>query len=173
MAALGASTIIQSIGSLVSGVAGFMAAQSQAAVMRMNAQISQDNARRSIERSQIEQVNQDIQTRAMLGEQLAAQSASGIDVGAGSAMRTRLSARELGRLDALNVRQAGELEAFDHKASAASLRAQASGTSAQGAFGLLGSFLNAGSIITSAKPVARKNYFAPVPVEKPRLLNYG
>lgn len=170
---LAGASLFQALGTVVSGVTGFMAMQSQAAVQRMNAQIAEDNAKRTLQRSQIDQQNQDIQSRALMGQQLAQQAASGIDVGAGSAVRTQLSAKELARLDALNVRQAGELEAFDHKANAASLRAQAGITSSSGMFNLLGSFLDAGSVITSAKPVAQKNYRAPVPVDRPRLLAYG
>lgn len=167
MAELTLTTLLSLAGTAITGFSTFAAAQANAAQMEFNASIAEENARRAIERSQIEQEEQDRLTRGMIGEQMAAQAASGVNVGTGSPLRTRLVARELGRLDALNVRQAGEIESYNYKAQAAGLRAQAKAEKMGGAFGLVGSFLNAGTTITTAKPVARKNYYAPVPTPRP------
>jgi hypothetical protein len=169
VAQIGIAGVISALGSVVSGVGTFMAAQAQANINEMNAEIADDNAKRAIERSQLEQQDMDLQTRAMVGEQLAQQSASGVDVGSGSTKYTRMAARELGRRDALNVRQAGELEAYDYKTQAVSQRAQASATRSGGAFGLLSGFLGAGSAITGAQKVAKRNY-APTPSPRPQVL---
>ena len=170
MAELTLATILQGVGALVTGVATFSAAANNAAIQEMNAEIANDNAKRAIDRSAVEQQESDFRTRAMLGEQLAQQSASGVDIGVGSPKYTRIAARELGRLDALNIRQAGELEAYNYRTQATNFQANAAGMRAEGAFGLLSSFLNAGSVITNAKPTARKNYFDPVPTPRPTSL---
>jgi hypothetical protein len=169
MADFGLSTIIPLLGSVVSGVGTFMAGQAQANINEFNANVADDNAKRAIERAQIEQQDQDLQTRALVGEQLAQQSASGVDVGVGSTKYSRMAARELGRRDALNIRQAGELESADYKNQATSSRMQASATRTGAAFGLLGSFLDAGSVITKSKKVAKRNY-APTPSPRPQVL---
>ncbi len=169
VAKVGIGLAVSALSSVVTGVTSFMAAQAQAAINEMNAQIADDNAKRAIERSQIEQQESDFITSVLLGEQLAQQGASGVDVGRGSPRLTRISARELGRKDALNIRQSGEIEAYNFRASAASQRAQGSLTKQGGAFGLLSSFLNAGSTITRARG-APPQYFAPVPRSRPRIL---
>jgi hypothetical protein len=172
MAGLEVAGIISAAGSLISGIASFQAAQAQAAIYEMNAEIAMDNSRRAIERSQVEQQEQDIMTRAMLGEQLAAQSASGVSVGFGSPVKTRVAARELGRKDALNVRQAGELESYNYKSDAATSSAMAAAKRSEAGFNLLSGFLNAGSVITQSRNKNRFNssYFAPVPVPRPTSL---
>ena len=137
MAAIGA------IGAIVSGVMGMAQANYQAKVANMNAEIAKDNAKRAIERSQVEAKDQDALTREMIGEQVAAQGASGLSLTGGSAMKTRAAARRLGRRDTLNVRQAGELEAYQYKTDAMNYKAQAAATKAGGITGLLGSFFQA------------------------------
>lgn len=170
MAEIGLATILSAVGSVVTGVATFQSARANAAISEMNADIADENARRAITRSQVEQEQQDLMTRGLLGEQVAAQAASGVNVGTGSPRFTRIAARELGRLDALNVRQAGELEGYNYRTQAAGARAQASADRRGGAFGLLSGFLGAGSAITNARPTAQRNYYAPNPTPRPRIL---
>lgn len=170
MAELTLATVLQGLGALVTGVTTFAAASNNAAIQEMNAEIAEENRQRALNRAQIEQQENDFRVRGMLGEQLAAQAASGVEIGKGSPKYTRIAARELGRLDALNIRQAGELEAYNYATQATNFRANAAGMRSEGVFGLLGGFLNAGSVITSAKPTARKNYFDPVPTPRPTSL---
>jgi hypothetical protein len=113
-----ASTAIGVVGVLSSASANAQAMNYQAMVAERQEEINKQNADRAIATSQQQQAEQDDQTRALLGEQIAAQSASGLRLGGGSAMLTRKSARELGRLDALNIRQAGEVEAYNWKVGA-------------------------------------------------------
>src|SRR5262245_64995073 len=98
------------IGGIASGVMGFAQSNYQAQVAEMNADIAKENAQRAGERAQIEQQTQDIQASNTLGEQVAEQAASGLTVSSPSLVKSRRSARRLARLDALNVRQAGEIE---------------------------------------------------------------
>lgn len=170
MAALTLTTALQAGAALIGGLATFQTAQANAAVMQMNAEINEENAIRAVRRSQVEQEAQDALTRGLLGEQLAGQAASGIAVDQGSPRLTRIAARELGRLDALNIRQAGDIERYNYQAAAESQRVQAGAERRGGAFGLLGSFLEAGSVVTNARPTQRRNYYPPVPTPRPGVL---
>lgn len=169
MEGLTLSTILTAASTAVTGVLQYSASQANASIMEMNAQISEDNAVRAIQRAQVEQEAQDQQTRAFLGEQLAVQSSSGVNIGSGSPVLTRVAARELGRMDALNIRQAGELESYNYKVDAASGRAQAQVERTNAAMGLLGSFLSAGSAITKA-PRTQRSVFGPTPSSRPASL---
>lgn len=84
-------------------------------VAKRNAKLSSDNAYRAIDRGQVEQFNQDLKTRALEGDQIAVQAGSGLDLNSGSFIRTRRTAAMLGRLDALNVRQASSIEAYNYR----------------------------------------------------------
>lgn len=137
-----------SVGVGVAGVvvqtsAAVQAANYQAEIAKRNSIIQEENAKRAIDRSQQEQIDQDRKTAFFLGQQVATQSASGLKLGGKSFMLTRKSSRELGRMDALNVRQAGDLEAYnfrvmseDSAAAAQFARQQASSSLLEGAFGV-------------------------------------
>lgn len=107
-----ASTATSLIGTAFSTIGQRNAASAQAAIAQQNAKIAEENARRARFRSQVEAQDQDFSAAAQLGELAAAQSASGLSFGSRSFLQRRKSARELARKDALNIRQAGELEAF-------------------------------------------------------------
>ena len=161
---------LAAVGAVISGVATIAATIMQVQTMQMNADIEEENARRAIDVSAVQQQESDLAARAMLGEQLSAQAASGVNVGSTSPVLTRMAAKEAARMDALNIRQAGELEAYNSKAAAASLRAQAGVAGISGMAGALGDFLKAGSSIGNAKPVVKKNYFPPIPTPRQRIL---
>jgi hypothetical protein len=155
MADFGLSAIIGAVGSAVSGFAALAAGNYQNKVAQMNASIAEDNAKRSIERAQIEQQDQDMITLGMLGEQESVQAASGISLNSKSSIRTRKAARELGRRDALNIRQGGELEAYGYKTEAVNQRAQGQLAKSAGVSNMLGSFLGAaGSLVGGSTSVA-------------------
>lgn len=147
-------------GALLGGMAAKNAGDYQAQVARMNAQIAEDNAQRALERSQIEQQDQDTLTRAQIGTQEALQGASGLSITGGSQILTRKSAAMLGRRDALNVRQGGELEAYGYKTQAANSEAQARQAKAAGQSALLGSYFSAGgSLLSSAAKFGQSDFF--------------
>jgi hypothetical protein len=158
MADFGISAILGAVGSVVSGVASLAAGAAQARMAKFNASIAEDNAVRATERSQIEAQQQDKLTLGMLGEQEAVQSASGISLGSTSSVRTRRAARELGRLDTLNVRQAGDIEAYNYKVDAANQRMQGSAAMTSGISNALGSFLGAGSSLVGGSRSSRKSF---------------
>lgn len=122
----GLSTLL-TIASVGVGIAGVVASTSatiqannyQAQIAERNRQLMEINAQRAVERASLAQQQQDEQTKALLGQQIAAQSASGLSLYGGSAMLTRKSARELGRMDAIRVKEAGDIEAFNYRMAAA------------------------------------------------------
>lgn len=144
----GVSTAVGVVGAIMSANAAAQSANYQAAIAERQAEVNRINAARAIETSQQQQLEQDQQTRAFLGEQIAAQSASGLRIGGGSAMLTRKSARELGRLDALNIRQAGEVEAYNWKVGAEDAAASAGFAKMQANNSLLEGFMTgAGTLV--------------------------
>lgn len=153
------STALGVVGSLASASAQQSAANYQARIGMMNAQIAEDNARRATDRSQYEAMEQDTLTMAQLGEQVAAQSASGLSLGGRSQMLTRKSAIELGRKDALKVREAGQREAENFRIQAANETANASANKAKGSNAMLAGYLNAGtSLISGARSLTSAKF---------------
>lgn len=151
-------TAILSIGSAIAGVAGTAlsvfgaiqqgkaadaAAQYQANVATVNAGIAEKNANRSIDSASEEQRQQDMSANALFGTQEARQGASGLSVNSGSALATRRSARQLSRLDALNIRQQGDVQAYGYRTDAANQHSQAEFSKMQGKNALTSSYLDA------------------------------
>lgn len=156
------SAIAGAAGTVISGIAAKNAADYQNKVAQMNAQIARENADRAIERSQIEQQENDMLVRSQLGTQEALQGASGLSIAGGSQMLTRKAAAELGRRDSLNIRQGGELEAYSYKTQAVNQEAEGRLAKAKGQSALLGSFLSAGgSLLSNASAIANPDRFGP------------
>jgi len=132
-------------GSVIGTFANVQSANYQAMIAERNKKIQLENADRAIARSQQEQYMQDRQAAYMLGQQEAQQGASGLKVGGRSFMLTRRASRELARLDALNIRQAGQLEAYNYRVASEDSAAAASFARSQAMFSLLGGFLDAGT----------------------------
>ena len=177
-------TIFSALSSVVGGIASYSASQAQAAQMEAQAQaqerqarIMEDNAVRAQLKAQIDAQENDFQTAAFLGQQMSDQSGSGVDIGFGSTKYTRIATREIGRQDTLNIRQAGDLEAYNYKVAsqdaisgAAASRAQASASRNAGMFGLLGGVLGAGSVIGKSQNPAARTYGYTPPV-RPQVLS--
>lgn len=143
----GLGTAVSAFGSIASGIAGANAAKYQAQVAEFNAKIATDNARMARERSQEQQMEQDMLTMGQLGEQEAIQSATGL--GGRSQMLTRKAAIQLGRQDALRVIKSGEMDAWNFENQASAARAEASAASARASSSMLGGFLGAASSLVS------------------------
>lgn len=75
----------------------------KAQVARNNAIIAGRNAEAATGSGQQQAQTQDIKTKAMVGEQLVAQAANGLDVGSGTNVDVRQSAEDLGKLDTLTI----------------------------------------------------------------------
>lgn len=155
-------SLLGAAGAVVGGIGALAAGNYQNAVAKQNAQIAEQNAHRARERAGIEAQDNDMQTLGMLGEQEAAQSASGISLTSRSSILTRKAAKELGRRDTLNIIQAGDVEAYNYKVDAANQRASGKAAKTTGVFNALGSFLSAGgSLAGGAKSVPNGSRFDP------------
>lgn len=147
LAAVG--TAVSVVSAIHSANATAQAQAYQAQVAARQRDINLQNAQRALERSRQEQIQQDQQTRALLGEQIAAQSASGLKLGGRSQMLTRKSARELGRMDALNVVQAGEIEAYNFRIAAEDASSESQFLTQSANNTRLAGWLDAGSALVS------------------------
>ena len=132
-------------GTIISTTAAMQANKYQQQVLARQAAQMEENANRASYAAQVNQQQQDMTTRALLGEQIAAQSASGLSLGGKSQMLTRKAARELGRLDALNIRQAGDVEAYNFRQIAQDKFDELKFTKGQAGSILLSGFLDAAS----------------------------
>lgn len=149
----GLSTLL-TIGGTIAGIAGAVVSTSatisannyQKEVARRNAELMNKNAERAGDAAQQAQIQQDQATAALLGEQIAAQSASGLKLGGRSQMLTRKSARELGRLDALTIRNEGDVNVFNYRMMAQDETDKIKFLSQANNYALLGGFLDAASI---------------------------
>lgn len=140
--------VVSAVGAMQQGQAAAAQADYQAQIAERNAEVERINAERARDSAQIEQQQSDIETAALLGQQLAAQTASGVDIGVGSPVGARKAARIIGRRDALNIRYAGEVEGFNREVAAQGFDANAqlqrmTGRNAlrQGALGAFGSLI--------------------------------
>lgn len=155
-------TIVSVLGTGVGIVGAIGMANYQSKVAEMNAKIAQDNAQRAVERSRIEAMDQDIQTRGMLGAQEAAQSASGVSLNSPSFILTRKAARTLGRRDTLNVIQGGQIEKYNYLTDAVNQQAAGRGAKAQGYADALGIGLSGvGNLVGQARPSAKSGTLDP------------
>lgn len=149
----GLSTLL-TIGATVAGIAGAVVSTSatiaannyQAEVAKRNADLMNKNAERAGAAAQQAQIQQDQATAALLGEQIAAQSASGLKLGGRSQMLTRKSARELGRLDAMTIRNEGDVNVFNYRMMAQDETEKIKFLNQASGYALLGGFLDAASV---------------------------
>jgi hypothetical protein len=167
----GIAPVLGAVSSIFSGIMGFASANYQASVAEMNAEVAQQNANRAIERSQVEQQEQDAAAMAMLGSQEAAQGASGLTLTGGSAQRTRRTARILARKDSLNIRQAGEIDKYNYLVQKENFKSEASAAGLTGMGSLLGGFLGgAQSLVGGSSALLNPARFGVRPIAKPRLV---
>lgn len=147
--------VVSAVGAMQQGQAAAQAHEYQAAIAERNAENERENAKRARDAAAIEQQQADLETSQLLGAQLAAQSVSGVDIGRGSPLGARKAARVIGRRDALNIRHAGEIEAFNSEVDATGfdMNAAASRSAGRNALtaGRLGAFT---SLIGTARNIS-------------------
>ncbi len=81
----------------------------QAKIAARNRDAMRANAQNAIQEAQQKQAELDNEHAAFEGEQIAAQSASGVSLGSGSFVQTRAVARSLRNQDAIRIRDEGEV----------------------------------------------------------------
>jgi hypothetical protein len=142
------------MGQMQQSSANAAAANYQAQVARNNQTIAEQNATYARQAGVAEAEQQSQRTAKLVGAEVAAQGASGIDPTTGSPAEVVRRTREMGRLDTLNLVQNAELrargfniEASNQGANAGLLTQQASNARTAGLFGAAGSILTAGSSV--------------------------
>jgi hypothetical protein len=152
-----ASSGIGAIGAMQQGQAQAAAANYQAQVARNSQQVAEQNARYAIQAGQSRAQTEDIRTGAVVGQQAAAQAASGIDITTGSPVDVRESTRQMGRLSSLNIMQNANLQAYGYRTQATGFGAQAGLDTAQAGFAKQAGFIGAGtSLLGGASSFADK-----------------
>lgn len=122
----------------IGALSSIQAGNYQAAVGRNNARIAEENAARIAEAAQGEAQRSDQDYRALLGEQLAAQGASGFDVLGRSQVAARRLTMKTGRAAAKDIIDEGHSGARRSLQEAANLRAEAKQAKLQGYFSAAG-----------------------------------
>lgn len=150
---IGIGGLLQAGGAVISGISAMQAANYQAEVAKNNAVIAEENAHRSMEQAQLQQVQSDNEIAQFLGQQEAAQSASGLSVEGRSQVLTRRRTRQIGRTDALNIIEGGRTQARGFQQESANFRGEAAAQKAAGRSALFSGILGAGaSLVGGASP---------------------
>lgn len=144
---LGAGSLaggLATAGTIVGGASAFLQGQYQAGVLRNQATVARQNAQRAVFAGQITQQDQDQAAAQAIGQEVAAQGASGLSLSSGSFARRRESMKILARRDALRIRNDADVKAQNFNAEAATNEAEARQSS-------LGSFLSLGGMALGIK----------------------
>lgn len=166
--------VIGGASSVLEGIAGYSQAQYQAEIAKQNAEIARQNAVRAFETGQIDAMDNDLETAGVIGEQTAAQGASGLTLSGRSQVLTRQSALKLGRLDSLRIIANADKERYNFQTQAANFDMEAAAAKTSGKFALAGGALGAASAfagyksnLANATPTALNKRFVPGPVSRP------
>lgn len=137
-----AGAIAGILGSAVSAFGAIAQANAQAKAAEFNQKVAENQAKFALEAGQVEEQNKRMETNALIGQQRAIQSASGVDINVGSPIDVRVSSQILGELDALTIRT-------NAQAKAAALRDQATLYGMEADASQLAGWINATSSILS------------------------
>lgn len=164
-------TLLGAGASVYSGIAAKRAADYEAAVAKMNGELSAQRAADAMERGADEEQKQRMKTAQLIGQQQAAMAANGVDLGFGSPLDTMVDAATLGELDALTIRRNTARENFDERVQGANFRASASMSRMTGRNALIGGVLEGAGTLLSGGAKAFGAYRAANPV--PRVSSAG
>lgn len=144
-------------GAIESGHASAASANYQSQVAANNAIIAQQNANLASAAGNAQASNQQIRTAAQVGAIKSAQAASGLDINSGSDLDVQSSAKMLGELDALTIRNNAARQAYGYQTQATSEQAQSGLQQAKAAGDITaGTIGGGGSILGGASSVANK-----------------
>jgi len=119
---IGAS-MLGAFGQIQQGQAANSAAQYQARVAQMNAEMADRRAQDAIERGREEEQKQMRATADLIGKQTVAQAANGLDLSFGSPLDLIVDTAVLGEIDALTIRKNSYREEQDYRQQAVNFRA--------------------------------------------------
>lgn len=146
---------------VTAGVGALSAVQSgnyQAAVAKNNARLAEENAARTSEAAQRESMRSDQDYRALLGEQLAAQGASGFDILGRSQTAARMLTERVGRRAAMDISIEGGAAARRSQQEAANFRAEGRQAKLQGYLTAAGTLLqgasDVGTLVRGRRPLS-------------------
>lgn len=149
---------VGTVGALKSAQAQASAAKYNSAVASVNAQQALKNAGLSSAEGSVQAMDQSLRTRAAVGETLANQAASGLDVNSGSAPQVRQSEAEIGETDALRIRSNATKEAYGYQIQAASQGAESALQKSEASADLISGYVNAGSTLLGSAGTAATNF---------------
>lgn len=169
----GIGTLVSVGGALMGGIAARNQANYQAAVAKNNAAIAKKNAAQASDVAQQSQLENDRQVAALVGQQEAIQSASGLSTSSPSMLRTRRTANMLGRQDSINIREQGNSDIQNYLQQSENFKGEASAAKASGRASMIGAFFEAGSSLisgaTSVRSPSRITGTRPQLVRKPTI----
>lgn len=151
-------TGIAGYGAYAQGDAASKAASYNASIENMNAALSSQNTVIAEQAGQAQTGMQGQKTRATVGSIAASQAASGIEVGSGSALDVRFSARELGELDALTIRSNAAREAYGYRNQAVSHESQGTLSGFEAKNARIAGEVNAAATLLGGASSAGSNY---------------
>lgn len=129
----------------------------QAGVAQLNAQIARQNAAYAQFSGDVQAQRYGMGARARMGEITAGQSASGLDIGSGSAKDVRAGAKLVSDMDMAQIRANAAKTAYDYEIQAKTHELEAVGSAMGAGFaGKAGRINAATSIIGGASSVADK-----------------
>lgn len=153
---IGAATT--AVGTLAAGSSTAAADSYKAAVAANNAQLATQQSKLDIQSGEIAAVNQGLKTKAAVGQEKAAQGASGIDVNTGSAAAVRAGTAETGMLDALTIRSNAAKKAYADEVTAQSDTEQGVLDTYAGQSAETGAELGAAGTLLSGASTVGNNY---------------
>lgn len=149
-------TLLTAGSAVLGAVSAVQSGNYQAAVLRNNARIAEENAARASEAAQREAMRSDQDYRALLGEQLAAQGASGFDILGRSQRSARQLTQRTGRRAAMDIVTEGEAAARRSLQEAANFRGEGRQARLQGylsgASSLLQGASDVGTLVSGRRP---------------------
>ena len=151
---LGAGLAASLLGTGISTIAGIQQAKFQAQIAKRSAEISELNAERALERSQIEEQDLARGAAAVIGDLISKQAGSGLSLRSGSSIRGRDSLRQLARLDVLRIRHEGDIDAFNFLQEAAGFKAEAKAFKRKAKFALISGVLQGVSTLGDSSLVS-------------------
>jgi len=150
-----AATTVKAAGSVVSGIGQKQVLDYQASVADQNARLAEDQARDSIQNTNLEAHRRYRELGQTKGAQTAAMAANGIDLNFGSAVDVQRDTAAIGAEDLAQIYKGGnertrgfEINAFNYRSDAQASRARGSGALIGGIFDGLGTALGGASQAT-------------------------
>lgn len=148
----GIGSLISAAGAAVGAIGAVQQARYQQAVAKTNAKVAENNAQIASQKSQSEAEINDQQTRALVGQQLATQAASGVNAAGGSSLRVRRSTNRLGRQDSFRIRQAGAYDVQNYLQQSNNFRAEAAAAGQNAALAGISGALGVASAFVPSSP---------------------